>query len=983
MNILKKIMVAAIIIPAVIAVTGFFIAPVVLKSVLIKNISDVTHRSASIEKIAINPFTLSATLSGFKLADPGKASPFFSFETLYINVGATMSIFRRALILDEIRMEKPSIDITRKLDGTYNFTDLLPKEEAKKEEAKPFLFSFNNIRMTGGRIDFHDLPRKTDHTVRDLKLSVPFVSNIEYYIKEYVEPTFSARVNGRLLSAVGKTTPFEKSRATHFDIHLTDVDIPRYLQYVPVKLNFKPVSAGLDAHLKITFLIHNDKSSLLTVTGNAALKNVALDDLQGNKLLRLPLLAVHIASVEPFTPKVHLSNVTLEAPELVVKRSKTGEINLANLAQPQPQGESAPPEDKAKQQPPSAIRKEDKKTLNLRIDHLLIDKADVLFADNRPDRPVKIHIAPLRLDVSKFSLAPGENAAVDLAFLVDPKAEITVKGEAGMNPLHADLALHIAHLAIHPFQPYFTESVQMDVTRGYVETNGTFNLRMDKQDKPVMKYAGDLAVLQLASIDRIHAQDFLKFKKLSFTSLDAGYNPLFVNVREISASDFFAKIVINDGGTTNIQDIFSPPQKDQESTQAAAEKESDSAKSAKAKEPPPDIKIGKVNFSGGKVIFADRNIKPNYGATLLNLKGAVTGLSSQEFSRAKVDLKGNLGYGSPVIIAGAINPLIKDRFADMKIRFKDIEMSPVTPYAIKFLGYPITKGKLTFDVSYLIDKRKLRAENKVFFDQLTFGEKVDSPDAIKAPVTLAVTLLTDRNGQINLDIPLSGSLDDPQFKIWPIVWQILKNLITKAVTAPFALLSSVTGGGEEMSYVEFEPGSSQLAEAEIKKIKALAKALLDRPNIKVDIEGYVDPATDREALKTVQFNNLLKAQKLKETLAGEESSATLKDIVINRNEYEKYLTLAYKAADFPKPRTALGLLKTLPPKDMEKLLQDHIAVTDNDLMQLAARRGQTVRTQLLQGNNIEAARLFLVKPASPAPEKKDKVKDSRVNFKLK
>lgn len=188
--------------------------------------------------------------------------------------------------------------------------------------------------------------------------------------------------------------------------------------------------------------------------------------------------------------------------------------------------------------------------------------------------------------------------------------------------------------------------------------------------------------------------------------------------------------------------------------------------SAKLAQSPPDIKIGKVSFEGGTVDFADHNIKPNYAVTMRSLKGSVTGLSSRAISRAKVYLKGKFGYGSPVEIAGTINMLIKDRFADINISFKDMEMSPVTPYTIKFLGYPITKGKLTFNVSYLIDKRKLTAENKVSFDQLTFGEKVESPDAIKASVTLAVSLMTDRNGQINLDIPLTGNFHDPQFKIW-------------------------------------------------------------------------------------------------------------------------------------------------------------------------------------------------------------------------
>ena len=193
-----------------------------------------------------------------------------------------------------------------------------------------------------------------------------------------------------------------------------------------------------------------------------------------------------------------------------------------------------------------------------------------------------------------------------------------------------------------------------------------------------------------------------------------GYNPLFVNVKEIGLRDFFAKLVINDGGSTNIQDILGAPEKETNKEETLADKQPPKeVERAKPAQSPVDIKIGKVSFEGGTVDFADHNIKPNYAATMRNFKGRVTGLSSQEISRAKVDLKGNLGYGSSVEIAGTINPLIKDLFANIKISFKDMELSPVTPYTIKFLGYPITKGKLTFNLFYLIGKRKLTAENKV------------------------------------------------------------------------------------------------------------------------------------------------------------------------------------------------------------------------------------------------------------------------------
>ena len=984
MKLLKKILIAFVALVVFIAIAGFIILPAVLKPVLTKKLSEALHRETSIVQIKINPFALSATIRGFKLADPKQRTPFVAFEELYVNVDGMTSIFRRALILEAIRLDKPYISVTRLPDGSYNFSDLIPKEEAKKEApSEPFLFSLNNIQIVSGSVDFHDQPNKTDHTIRELNLSIPFVSDIAYYMKNYVEPKFSAVVNGHAVAAAGKTQPFLTSRETRFDIELKDIDVPFYLQYMPVKMNFKLTEARLGANIQLSFIMHADKSPELKLTGKAALTKVALDDLQGNAILRLPALRVNLASVEPFVPKVHLAQIALDSPQLVVQRDKEGKINLLNLVGSAAKNERPSPKQPAGEKKPHQAA-EKKKELILLIDSFLIDKADITFIDRQPAQAVKILINPLRLSVSKLSLRKGDIADVDLALVVDKKSDIMSKGSVGISPLTANLVLDVKSLPIRSFQPYFTESVQMNVTSGSISTAGKFSLSTDPQDKPRIRYEGNLSVSSLATIDKAHANDFLKWKLLNFQSLAAGYNPLFVHIREIALKDFFAKIVVNDGGSTNIQDIFSAPKKGADA-QKGSQKTDAPQQTPKEKpaQTPSDIKISKVSFQGGTIDFADRNIKPNYAVTMLNLKGSVTGLSSQEISRAKVDLKGNLGYGSPIDISGTVNPLAKDLFADIKISFKDIEMSPVTPYTIRFLGYPITKGKLNFDVSYLIDKKKLTAQNKVFFDQLTFGDKVESPDAVKAPVTLAVSLLTDRNGQINLDIPVSGSLDDPKFKIWPIIWQVLVNLITKAVTSPFALLSSLTGGGEEMSYLEFDYGSALVPEAGQKKIAALAKALFDRPNLKLEIEAHADPAQDKEALKKAEFNRQLKAQKLKEMINKGQTAVPVEDITIPREEFEKYLALAYKAAEFSKPRTALGFAKTLPVAEMEKLILDNIVISDGDLTQLADRRAQVIREQLLQSGKLEAGRLFIVKAQSLSAVKKENVKDSRVDFRLK
>ncbi|HUH66711.1 MAG TPA: DUF748 domain-containing protein, partial [Syntrophales bacterium] len=621
-----------------------------------------------------------------------------------------------------------------------------------------------------------------------------------------------------------------------------------------------------------------------------------------------------------------------------------------------------------------------------RVDDITVDAANLTFVDMQPVEPANIQMVPINLNLKNLSTEKGEKGNVDLSLTLDKKGLISVKGPIEIEPLHADLEIAVKDLSIRTFQSYFIDKVKINVTRGAVSTTGRFALTEDSKGKPSVKYAGKISVSNLATIDKAFSNDFVNWKQLYFDHIDAGYNPLFVNIKGISLTDFYARIIVNPNGTLNIQNIFgekgkeaggaekgAPPSRPVEKA-AATEKPDETAKK---------VKIGKVTLEGGTIDFTDRYIKPNYAAKMLNIGGSVTGLSSEEISRATVDLRGNLGYGSPIEIKGTINPLIKDLYADMKVSFKDIELSPVTPYSSKYLGYPIMKGKLTFNVSYLIENRKLSAQNSVFLDQLTFGDRVESPDAIKAPVTLAVSLLTDRNGQINLDIPVSGSLDDPKFSVWPIVWQVIVNLITKAVTAPFTLIASLLGGGEEMSYVEFDYGSDLVSQDAQKKVNALAKALYERPNLKMDITGYVDADRDKEGLRQAEFNRKIKAQKLKDMIRKGEPAVSVDQVKVEPREYERYLTLAYNAEKFPKPRNIIGLAKSMPPQEMEKLMLANIKVTDSDLKLLASRRANNVKELILKASGVEPGRIFIVEPQSLAPQKKEKAKDSRVEFKLK
>jgi hypothetical protein len=312
----------------------------------------------------------------------------------------------------------------------------------------------------------------------------------------------------------------------------------------------------------------------------------------------------------------------------------------------------------------------------------------------------------------------------------------------------------------------------------------------------------------------------------------------------------------------------------------------------------------------------------------------------------------------------------------MKVDLKDFELLPLSPYAGKYVGYEIAKGKLTLALEYNVAQRKLDAKNHVIVDQLTFGGKVASPDATKLPVRLAVAILKDRHGVIDLDVPVSGSLDDPNFRFGHALLKVVGDLLLKAVTAPFSLIASAFGGGDQLSQVEFPAGLAGLEAPAREKIKILAKALQERPELSFEIEGAADPTRDRDGLRRDIYDRKLKVQKLATLVEAGGTARSADELSIDAAERPRLLEAAYKAEAFPKPRNALGLNKSLPPAEMEKMILANIRVENDDLRALALRRATAVKAALTKLGSGDAARLFLVSPRLVSP-------GNRVEFKLK
>ncbi|OYW28819.1 MAG: hypothetical protein B7Z51_07785, partial [Methyloversatilis sp. 12-65-5] len=419
----------------------------------------------------------------------------------------------------------------------------------------------------------------------------------------------------------------------------------------------------------------------------------------------------------------------------------------------------------------------------------------VRFEDRTLTKPGLVELDKIALTVSNIGTDKTLKSRVDLAFRDAAGGLFGARGGFSLQPVSASLKLDARRLDLLAGQPWMAERLNAELLRGNVSLRGDLGVQVAPAGTWALSWSGETTMADVHLADRIHASDLLKWRSLFIGAvalkLDSSKPDLLasLSVGEVALSDYFARIILSKEGRLNLQDIVKQPAS--ASTPAAqvvaappvtprppASQSAALAKMIDAARPPVDVKT--IVLQGGQVDFSDFFIKPNYRAQLSKLGGRVSGLSTTSGTAGEVELRGVVEGSAPIDITGRINPLAGPLFLDIKANAHGIELAPLSPYSGKYVGYGIEKGKLSVSIAYQIENDQLTAKNNVVLDQLTFGAPVDSPDAIKAPILLAVSLLTDRNGVIDINLPISGSLSDPQFSIGGIVVKVIVNLIVKA-----------------------------------------------------------------------------------------------------------------------------------------------------------------------------------------------------------
>jgi hypothetical protein len=559
---------------------------------------------------------------------------------------------------------------------------------------------------------------------------------------------------------------------------------------------------------------------------------------------------------------------------------------------------------------------------------------------------------------------------------------LNVSGDVTPQPLSANLALKLDGVELKPVQPYLSQRTSMTLLSGRL--SGDAKVRYRAAGKPAIQIACNISVAGLHTVDNALHDDFINWDRLDLSGLTFQHAPDRLDIEQVVASKLYARVIIEPDTTLNVTRVSAgpgatvvapaPPGGSAVVATAPAHAGPPGGKAARnpvAAAPaaaPMPMAIKKIVLHAGEADFADLSVQPNFATGVQSIEGTVLGLSSKENSRAKVDIHGAVDAFSPVTLSGEVNVLSATLYTDLALSFRNMELSTFNPYSGKFAGYNITKGKLTTEMHYKVVGRQLDAQHRISVDQLEFGAKTASKDAVSLPIKLAVALLKDRNGVINLDFPVTGSLDDPQFRLAPIIWKVFVGVLEKAVTAPFALLGALFGGGPDLQYIDFRPGAAELDPAAADKVRSLVKAMNERPQLKIEVPIAWVGELDRPAMVEAQLSaQVREAQSGRTGRKQPTAAAPALEQMDPAAQTELLMQLYAKSVGgepkFPpavtslKAQTGLAAAKA---EFLKQALRDHIVIADADLTALGQQRAMTVQQALLTNTELDPERVFLV-----------------------
>ena len=938
---------------ALYSLLGFLILPGIALRIANQQLANYATLPARIERIELNPFSLEVTAWGLKIGEPGKEQ--VAFERLYANLQID-SLWTRALHLADVQLDKPKTELLFDKSGQLNLAQLfkLPPSEPTpaNPDAKPFPLRIDSIKLAGGYVHFEDL--RPSEPIEFLYDKLDFeLKNLSTLPEDNADMTLvAAGPEGGQIDWKGNFSLVPiTSQGT---LKVTDGKMKAWWPYVREALPLVLEDGVLNFSTEYKFSLAKETELNLTNTA-ASIAPFAIKAPDGRPLVRLERLDVGETTVDLAKQQVVIGKIHSNKLETWAAREADGQLDWQKLFASQPSKPSKAPEPAkapATADSPKADPAAPSKPWQVLLKDVQLRNYQVHLADRQAKPAVALELGPLNIDVQNFDSLNQSPFTLKVDSGLGKQGKIQAAGEVNLNPVSAKLKVNTQDIDLRVAQSYISPFIRLELRSGMLGSNLDVNLK--SADPLKLQITGRAQVEQLHTLDTLKTRDFLKWQRLVLEGVNYQHGES-LSIDKVNLLQPYVRFMINDDRTTNVDDLLIPQ---------PANSGAKSAPKPASKEKPLGIHIGQIAINDGSANFADFSLTPNFATAIQQLNGQIGTIDSRQAKPASVDIKGKVDRYAPVTIKGSVNPFDPIAALDIATSFKRVELTTLTPYSGKFAGFRIRKGRLNLDLHYVITKGQLKAENKVVVEQLQLGEKVDSADAVDLPIRLAIALLKDSDGRISIELPISGDLNNPQFSVMPIVWQTLRNLVVRAASAPFKFIGGLISGGgsEDLGNVSFAPGSSELSKEAEGALNTLAKALKERPNLRLEIEGTAAASSDGPFLaqerleREYQYNYYKMLQR-----RGEKVPAQASLLVVPESEKAPLLEGIYRTR-----------LKQQPPAEWKDLggdertakLKDGLikfwSSSDVLLRQLGQDRASTIKDYLVDKGQLEDDRVYFI-----------------------
>ncbi|MGN8124229.1 DUF748 domain-containing protein [Pseudomonas sp. 22082] len=941
---------------ALYSLLGFLILPGIALRVVNQQLANYATVPAHLQRIELNPFSLELTLWGLVIGEPGKEQ--VGFERLYANLQLD-SLWTKALHLSDIELEKSRTEILFAKDGQLNLLGLfkLPASEPTPADpdAKPFPLRIDRIQLAGGNLHFVDA--RPSEPIEFLYDKLDFeLKNLSTLPEDNADMTLVA------IGPAGGQIDWKGNFslipiASEGTLKITDGQMKAFWPYVrdavPLVLENGVVSLSTDYKLNLS-----KETELLLSNVAVNIAPFAIKAPDGRPLAKLERLDVSDTTVDLAKQQVVVGKIRSQKLETWAALEADGQLDWQKLFASQPSKPAAKAAAEPKTTPAAADSPKPEPTAPSKPWQVLITDVQlrdykVHLADRSAKPEVTLDVTPLNVDLQNFDSLNGSPFNLRLDTGLGKQGKISADGVVNLAPVTAQLNVKTEDIDLRVAQSYINPFIRLELRSGMLGSDLKVNLK--STDPLALSVTGRAQIDQLHTLDTLKTRDFLKWQQVVVEGLNYQHGDS-LSIDRVNLFQPYARFMINDDRTTNIDDLLIPQPADSGAKTAAAKPASN--------DKPLGIHIGGIAINDGSANFADFSLTPNFATAVQQLNGQIGTIDSRQAKPASVDIKGKVDRYAPVTIKGAVNPFDPMASLDIATSFKRVELTTLTPYSGKFAGYRIRKGRLNLDLHYLITKGQLKAENKVVVEQLQLGEKVDSPDAVSLPLKLAIALLKDVDGKISIELPVTGDLNNPQFSVMPIVWQTLRNLIVKAAAAPFKLIGGLVSGGgsEDLGTVSFAPGSSDLSKDAEAALVKLSQALKERPALRLEIEGTAAKSSDGPLLaeqrleREYQYNYYKMLQR-----RGDKVPAQASLIQVPDNEKGPLLEGIYRTR-----------LKTQPPAEWKDLGKEERTAkmradvikfwssSDVLLRQLGQDRASSIKDYLVDKGQLADDRVYFI-----------------------